>query len=187
MDDRSGHQAAFLDRDGTIIADRHYLNDPDAVELLPDAALAIQRLWREGIPSIVVTNQSGIARGKISLAQYGAVHARMIERLAAEGAQLLDTFSCPHAPEVTGPCDCRKPAAGLFQRAAALYRLDLTRCLYIGDKYRDIAAGCELGGRPMLVVSPETPAEDLARADAEKVPHATSLLNAVDRFLAVVA
>ncbi|HEY2066906.1 MAG TPA: HAD-IIIA family hydrolase [Gemmatimonadaceae bacterium] len=184
MDDRGGHQAAFLDRDGTIIIDRIYLNDPAGVQLLPDAALAIRRLWREGIPSIVVTNQSGIARGKISLAQYGAVHARMTELLAAEGAQLLDTFSCPHAPEVTGPCDCRKPATGLYERAAALYRLDLARCLYVGDKYRDVVGGRDFGGRAVLVVSPQTPAEDLAWADAEGVPHATSLLGAVDRLLA---
>ncbi|HEY2027292.1 MAG TPA: HAD family hydrolase [Gemmatimonadaceae bacterium] len=187
MDDRGGHQAAFLDRDGTIIIDRIYLNDPAGVELLPDAALAIRRLSREGIPSIVVTNQSGIARGKISLAQYGAVHARMIELLAAEGAEVLDTFSCPHAPEVTGPCECRKPATGLFERAAALYRLDLTRCLYIGDKSRDVVGGRDLGGRAMLVVSPMTPPEDLAWAESVGVPHASSLHSAVDRLLAVAS
>jgi phosphoglycolate phosphatase-like HAD superfamily hydrolase len=73
---------------------------------------------------------------------------------------------------------------GLYERAAALYRLDLARCLYVGDKRRDLIGGRDIGGRPMLVVSPMTPAEDLAWADAEGVPHATSLLSAVDRLLA---
>jgi histidinol-phosphate phosphatase family protein len=187
VDDRGGHRAAFIDRDGTLIVDRHYLADPDGVELLPDATRTVRRLWNAGLPTVVVTNQSGIARGMISLAQYAAVHARMVERLAAEGAELLDTFSCPHAPEVTGPCDCRKPGMGLFQRAAALYRLDLTRCLYIGDKYRDIAGGSALGAPSVLVVGPETPSEDVERATREGVPTAASLAAAVDLLLPVVA
>lgn len=183
MDDRGGHQAAFLDRDGTIIVDRHYLNDPDQVELLPHAADGIRRLVLEGIPVIVATNQSGIARGTVTLAQYAAVHARMLELLAAEGVQLLDTFSCPHHPDFTGPCACRKPGTWLFERAAALYRLDLARCLYVGDKFRDVQPARTLGGRGLLVVSADTPQEDVDRADREGVPRAATLLDGVLRLL----
>jgi histidinol-phosphate phosphatase family protein len=184
VDDRPGHRAALLDRDGTIIVDREYVNDPAAVELLPGAALAIRRLTAEGIPSIVCTNQSGIARGLISLAQYRAVHLRMLELLAAGGAELLDTFSCPHHPDFTGPCACRKPGTLLYERAAALHHLDLSRCLFAGDRYRDLAVGVKHGGRTVLISSPATPAVDRTRAEREGITTVGTLLEAVDAVLA---
>jgi histidinol-phosphate phosphatase family protein len=184
VDDRGGNRAAFLDRDGTIIVDRSFANDPDQVTLLPGAAEAIRRLAAAGIPSIVCTNQSGIARGLISLAQYRAVHERLAELLAAEGASLLDTFSCPHHPERTGPCDCRKPAAGLFVRAAALHRLALARCLFAGDRHRDVAAARTFGASAILVRSPVTSAEDAERALLEGASVADSLLDGVEGWLA---
>lgn len=184
MDDRRGHRAALLDRDGTIVVDRTYLNDPAEVALLPGAAEAIRRLASLGIPSIVCTNQSGIARGFITLEQYRAVYLRIQELLAAEGAELLDTFSCPHHPDVTGPCPCRKPGTGLYERAAALYKLDLSRCFYAGDKYRDLAAARVFGGQALLVLSPETPDADREWATAEGIPHASSLLEGVSHLFA---
>lgn len=187
MADGGRPQAAFLDRDGTIIVDHHYLNDPARVELLPGAAEAIRRLAEAGIPSIVCTNQSGIARGTITLEQYRAVRRRMAELLAAEGATLLDTFSCPHHPDVTGPCACRKPATGLYERAAALYRLELARCLYVGDRYRDVAAGFVFAGRSVIVESPVGLAEDRARAEREGMRVAPSLLEGVLPVLASLA
>lgn len=184
MDDRGGNRAAFLDRDGTIIVDRSFANDPDQVTLLPGAAEAIRRLAAAGIPSIVCTNQSGIARGLISLAQYRAVHLRLGELLAGEGASLLDTFSCPHHPELTGPCDCRKPATGLFERAAALHRLNLGRCLFAGDRYRDVAAARAFGGDASLVTSGVTSPEDVELATRAGATISGSLLEAVDVWLA---
>jgi histidinol-phosphate phosphatase family protein len=160
------------------------VRDPAGVTLLPGAAQAIRLLAQEGIPSIVCTNQSGIARGIISLEQYDAVRRRTAELLAAEGAELLDTLSCPHAPEVTGPCPCRKPATGLFERAAALYRLDLSRCLFAGDKYRDVAGATAFSGRGLLVTSADTPEADVARARAEGIELTGSLLEGVQRLLA---
>ena len=174
----------MLDRDGTIIVDHHYLNDPARVELLPGAAEAIRRLAAAGIPSIVCTNQSGIARGTISLEQYRAVRRRMEELLAAEGAVLLDTFSCPHHPEVTGPCPCRKPETGLYERAAALHRLDLSRCLYAGDRYRDVAACTVFHGRGIFVESRVSEAADRDRAVAEGMSVAPSLLEGIRPVLA---
>jgi D-glycero-D-manno-heptose 1,7-bisphosphate phosphatase len=184
MDDRGGHQAALLDRDGTIIVDTNYVRDPAGVTLLPGAAEAIRLLAQQGIPSIVCTNQSGIARGIISLEEYNAVRLRTAELLAAEGAELLDTFSCPHAPEITGPCPCRKPATGLFERAAALYRLDLARCVFVGDKYRDVAAATQFGGRGILVTSSGAAEADVAQARGEGIALAESLLEGVQRLLA---
>jgi D-glycero-D-manno-heptose 1,7-bisphosphate phosphatase len=176
-------QAALLDRDGTIIVDHHYLNDPAAVELLPGAAKAIRRLNEAGIPAIVCTNQSGIARGTISLEQYRAVRLRLTELLAAEGATLLDTFSCPHHPDITGPCACRKPATGLYERAAARYGLDLSRCFYAGDRYRDVAACTAFGGRGVFVESRVSLPEDRARAIAEGMTAAPSLLEGIQPVL----
>lgn len=184
MDDRDGNRAAFLDRDDTLVVDRHYMSDPDSLVLLPGAAEAIRRMAAAGIPSIICTNQSGIARGLISLAQHRAVHLRLLELLAAEGAELLDTFSCPHHPDFTGPCDCRKPETGLFERAAALHRLDLARCLFAGDRYRDVSAARTFGGRGLLVLSPSTPSGDAALAERDGIPCASSLLAGVNEFLA---
>ena len=177
----------MLDRDGTIIVDYHYLNDPAQVELLPGAAEAIRRLASAGIPSIVCTNQSGIARGSISLEQYRAVRLRMEELLHAEGAWLLDTFSCPHHPDVSGPCPCRKPLTGLYERAAALHHLDLSRCLYVGDRYRDVAACTIYGGRGIFVESRVSEIVDRDRAVAEGMPVASSLLEGIGALLAELA
>jgi len=183
MDDRGGGRAAFLDRDDTIVVDRHYMNDPDQLELLPGAARAIRELSAEGTPSILCTNQSGIARGTISLPQYRAVHLRLLQLLANEGATLLDTFSCPHHADFTGPCDCRKPGTALFERAARLHGLDLSRCLYIGDRHRDVAAALKFGGSGLLVISPSTPEADVALAGDEGVRLASSLLEGVRDLL----
>ena len=183
MADDGRPQAAFLDRDGTIIVDHHYLNDPAGVELLPGAAEAIRRLAAMGIPSIVCTNQSGIARGTISLTQYRAVRLRMEALLAAEGASLLDTLSCPHHPDVTGPCACRKPETGLYERAASLHHLDLARCLYAGDRYRDVAACTVFHGRGVFVESRVSHPDDRARAEAEGMSVARSLLEGVRPYL----
>lgn len=183
MDDRGGGRAAFLDRDDTLVVDRHYMNDPDQLELLPGAALAIRMLAAEGIPSILCTNQSGIARGMITLEQYRAVHLRLLQILANEGATLLDTFSCPHHPDFTGPCACRKPGTELYERAARLHGLDLSRCFYIGDKLRDVAPAATFGGRGLLVISPATPEEDIAVAERAGVRLASSLFEGVRDIL----
>jgi histidinol-phosphate phosphatase family protein len=185
MDDRGAGRVAFLDRDDTLVVDRHYMNDPGQLELMPGAALAIRELSAQGIPSILCTNQSGIARGMITLEQYRAVHLRLLQLLANEGATLLDTFSCPHHPDYTGPCACRKPGTGLFERAAKLYGLDLSRCLYIGDRHRDVAPAMTFGGRGLLVISPSTPEADVAAAEKEGVRLASSLLEGVRDLIAI--
>ncbi len=187
MDDRAGHIAALLDRDGTIIVDTDFVRDPEKIELLPGAAEAIRLLAQQGIPSIVFTNQSGIARGVISLEQYRAVRRRVGELLAAEGAELLDTFCCPHHPDFTGPCGCRKPGTELYERAAALHRLDLARCLFVGDKERDIVPAQRFGARAMLVTSNCTTEQDRTRARAGGVDVVSSLLEGVQRYLSSIA
>lgn len=184
MNERRARKAAMLDRDGTIIPDRVFTCEPDDVVLLPGAAAAIRQLAAAGYPSIVVTNQSGIARGLISLAQYHAVRRRLDELLTAEGAMLTDTFTCPHHPDFGTPCACRKPNTGLFERAALVHELDLSRCLYIGDKARDVTPALKFGGRGVLVQSRYTADEDVALADAASIRVVASLIEAVALLLA---
>jgi histidinol phosphatase-like enzyme len=152
----SSAKAAMLDRDGTIIPDRTYTNDPKDVTLIPGAADAIRLLAAHGYPSVVITNQSGIARGLVSLSQYHAVRMRLAELLAAEGASLLDTFSCPH---------------------------HLSRCLFIGDKARDLAPAVTFKARAALVHSTNTANVDVSFADSIAAPAFPTLLEAVTRLL----
>ena len=183
MADGRGRRAALLDRDGTIIVDEHYLADPDRVALLPGAADAIRLLASAGVPSIVCSNQSGIARGLITLEQYRIVRLRVGELLDAAGATLLDSFVCPHHEQFTGPCACRKPRTWLFERAASLYDLDLSRSMFAGDKHRDVAPALHFGAPGYLIRSPDTPEEHVARARADGADVVDSLLEASRRYL----
>jgi D-glycero-D-manno-heptose 1,7-bisphosphate phosphatase len=179
----AGRRAAFLDRDGTLIEDRHYLADPAGVSLMPGAAAAVRELNEAGMAVVVVTNQSGIARGHFSEADYERVRARVVELFAGAGARIDATYHCPHHPELTGPCACRKPGTLLYERAAAELGLDPARSLYVGDRWRDVAPALALGGVGVLVATPDTPAADVVRA-SEEARLATTLKAAVARFLA---
>ena len=183
MADGRRRRAALLDRDGTIIVDAHYLADPDQVALLPGAAEAIRLLAAAGVPSVVCSNQSGIARGLVTLEQYRAVRLRVVALLEAEGAELLDSFVCPHHEQFTGPCACRKPGTLLFERAAAVHGLDLSRSMFAGDKYRDVAPAAAFGAAAYLVRSADTPDAHVERAAAEGVEVLDSLLHAARRYL----
>jgi D-glycero-D-manno-heptose 1,7-bisphosphate phosphatase len=175
--------AALLDRDGTIISDEHYLADPARVALLPGAAEAIGLLARAGVPSVVCSNQSGIARGLVSLEQYRAVRLALGALLEQEGVALLDSFACPHLPQLTGQCACRKPGTLLFEQAASVHGLDLTRSMFAGDKHRDVAPAIHFGGAGYLIRSADTPATDIALAEKDGVPIVSSLLEAARHFL----
>ncbi|NNL30143.1 MAG: HAD-IIIA family hydrolase [Gemmatimonadetes bacterium] len=143
--------AVFLDRDGTIIAERSYLADPDGVELVPGSADAMRRLRQAGYVVVVVTNQSGIARGLYSEDDYRAVAERVEHVLAARNAGPHATYYCPHHPDVTGPCDCRKPDIGMHLRAARDLDLDLSGSYYVGDKASDVVPAITLEGQGILV------------------------------------
>lgn len=147
--------AAFLDRDGTITSDTGFVRDPASVVLLDGAAAAIARLRTAGFAVVVVTNQSGIARGIISWDDYHAVAARVERLLAAAGAGIDATYVCPHHPSITGPCDCRKPGLKHYREAAARLDLDLARSCWVGDRPSDLEPALALGGRGLLVETGE--------------------------------
>jgi histidinol-phosphate phosphatase family protein len=166
----SPRPAVFLDRDGTINVDTHYLRRPEDVQLIYGAAEAIARLNAAGIPVIVVSNQSGIGRGLLTHAEYEAVRSRIDELLASASARVDATYICPHAPsseDGAALCECRKPGTLLFRTAAAEHAIDLARSTFVGDRWRDVSPALELGARGILVPSPDTPPADLARARAE--------------------
>jgi D-glycero-D-manno-heptose 1,7-bisphosphate phosphatase len=154
--DESLRPAVFLDRDGTLIVDRHYLADPAGVQLLPGAGDAVARLNAAGLFVALTTNQSGIGRGYFSEADYRAVHARLVEALAAHGAR-LDAAYHASAYEDTDDADAdRKPGAGMFLRAAREHGLDLARSWWIGDRPRDVQPAGRFGARGLLICGPET-------------------------------
>jgi D-glycero-D-manno-heptose 1,7-bisphosphate phosphatase len=174
--------AAFLDRDGTLIEDAHYLSDVSRIHLLPGAADAVRRLNDAGVLAIVVTNQSGIAQGLITEAQYEATRDRLAELLRGAGARLDAQYHCPHYPSVSGACECRKPGTGLFRQAARDHQIALDRSLYVGDRRRDVEPGVTLGGCAVLVPSTESTTPEIMWASE----HATvdeSLQDAVTRYL----
>jgi histidinol-phosphate phosphatase family protein len=175
-------RAVFFDRDGTLIDDVNYIARPDQVRLRPGAARAVARVRAAGWAAIVVTNQSGIARGLLSEDDYRRVEARLAELLAAEGASLDASYFCPHLPEVTGPCDCRKPGVALYETAAAEHEIDLARSAYVGDRLRDIQAAKQFGGLGILVASRGTPLLEAQRARDDFTLN-TTLDAAVDRAL----
>jgi len=156
--------AAFLDRDGTLIEDRHYLADARDVMAIPRAVAAVRLLNARGVPVIVITNQSGIARGRFTSETYVTVERRVHEVFASQGASILATYHCPHGPD--DGCACRKPRVALYEQAAADHGLDLSISLFAGDRLRDVEPVSALGGTGVLVLSPHTPADerDAARA-----------------------
>jgi len=147
-----GRQGAiFLDRDGVINEEVGYLRRPEDFRLLPRAAAAIRLLRKHGWPVIVVTNQSGVARGFYSEADVAAIHERMRRDLARARTRVNAIYYCPHHPD--DGCDCRKPRTLLFQRAAADLDLDLAASYYVGDKLTDLLPGQALGGCTILVLT----------------------------------
>lgn len=135
----------FLDRDGTLLREVPYLADVDRTELLPGAAEALGMLQRKGLQLIVVSNQSGVARGLLDEGLLVAIQERIDTLLAPSGTRLDGYYHCPHHPSVGVPperrrCRCRKPLAGLLERAAEDFSVDWGRSVGVGDDVRDLQA-----------------------------------------------
>lgn len=166
--------AVLFDRDGTLIEDVPYNGDPARVRPVAGAAAALQRLRAAGIPTAVVSNQSGVARGLLTLEQVHAVNARVEQLIGPVGPW----FFCPHAPDEG--CACRKPAPGLVLRAAAALEVPAEECALVGDIAADVQAAEAVGARAVLVPTRETLRQEVAAAPEV----ASSLTEAVDLLLA---
>lgn len=151
MADPRPRPAVFVDRDGTVIRERDYLSDPGGVELVPGAVEALAAFRAAGYGVVIVTNQSGIARGLYDTAAYRRVEAEVERQLREGGVEVERSYHCPHHPDFTGPCECRKPAPGLFLQAADELDLDLERSIWVGDRLRDVEPARAFGGRGILV------------------------------------
>lgn len=165
---RARRPALVLDRDGTLIVNHHYNADPALIEFLPGALEAIRRARSAGFAVIVVSNQSGVARGLFSLQAAEQMNAALLEKLASAGAPVDGSYFCPHHPDHGGdasfrrPCRCRKPASGMIDEVAQRLSLDMGRLAVIGDSPDDLNLGLVLGAERHLLRSghgPETERE----------------------------
>jgi len=139
----------LLDRDGTIIVERHYLADPRQLEFLPGAIIGLQHMLTMGLGLVVVTNQSAVGRGFFEETQLELVHRHLRDLLKGEGIHLEGIYCCPHTPE--SHCACRKPCSGLAEQAAQELDFDLQASFVIGDKSADIELGRRVKATTFLV------------------------------------
>ncbi|WP_174296824.1 D-glycero-alpha-D-manno-heptose-1,7-bisphosphate 7-phosphatase [Sphingomonas bacterium] len=173
----SGDPVVFLDRDGTIIVERDYLSDPAGVALEVGAARGLRALSAAGFRLVVLTNQSGIARGYFDLAAAEAVNRRVADLLAGRGVAIDGWYVCPHAP--SDGCGCRKPRPGLAHRAAAELGLALAGSWVVGDKRSDVELADAIGASGILVASGHG-AQHVAWARAHGRPVVRDLAEAAD-------
>ena len=176
-------QAVFLDRDGTINEEVGYLDRMEKLQLIPGAAEAIRWINESGMKAVVVSNQSGVARGIFDELFVAEIHARLREMLLAEGASLDGIYYCPHHPmegrvEYLKICDCRKPAPGLLLRAVAELHIDPARSYMVGDTLKDIEAGGRAGAQGILVrtgygeeAAAELGPDEEPRRNGDMMPH----------------
>lgn len=160
--------AAFLDRDGVLNVDRGYVYDPDQFAWIAGAPEAVRLLNEAGYTVIVVTNQSGVARGYYDEAAVKALHAYMQDQLVAAGAHIDAFYYCPHHPdgvvkELTMICQCRKPGTGMLERAARDWPIDIGRSFLIGDKDADMAAAKAFNIRGVKFTSTSGPLDAVVR------------------------
>jgi D-glycero-D-manno-heptose 1,7-bisphosphate phosphatase len=184
--------AVFIDRDGTLTEEVGYVNHPRRIRLLPRSAEAIRRLNAAGIAAVVATNQAGLARGYFSAEVLRAVNDEMLRQLKEAGARLDGLYVCTHHPtEGAAPyrteCECRKPKAGMLERAARELGLDLGASTMIGDKASDLDCGRAVGARAVLVLTGYGLGDWEYRRQAFRVPPdhvAGDLLDAIEWVLA---
>jgi len=161
---RAGRAAILLDRDGVLIEDTGYPDDPEQIIVLPRVPEALRALQSEGFRLVVVTNQSGVARGKFTLERLDEIHDRLRSLLLAQGVELDALYYCPHhaggsVAAFTADCDHRKPQPGMLRTAALELGLDLDASWMIGDKESDVRAGHAAGCRSGRIGAGETAAE----------------------------
>jgi D-glycero-D-manno-heptose 1,7-bisphosphate phosphatase len=194
--ERPSRRAILLDRDGTLNQEVGYLRTVGDLRLFADVPAALRQINAAGWLAIVLTNQSGVARGLFPESVIGEIHAEMQRRLALSGAHVDAFYHCPHLPPAGAPdgelkpelaryrvaCDCRKPAPGLIWRAAREWNLDLARSVVIGDRYRDVEMGHRAGARGVLVLTGYGAEELRNRADWPRQPEfiAADLQSAVE-------
>jgi D-glycero-D-manno-heptose 1,7-bisphosphate phosphatase len=151
-----GQPAVFVDRDGTLIRDVGHLWRQDQVEILPRVPEALRLLRTCGFKLVVITNQSVVARGRLTEDQLTDIHQLLFARLAQLGGAVDGVYYCPHHPTAgsstyTGPCDCRKPNTGMIRRAAADLGLAVSRSYVVGDQLTDMELAARSGAKGIWI------------------------------------
>ncbi len=182
--------AVFLDRDGTINEEVEYLDNLADLKLIKGAAGGIRMLNRAGLPVVVITNQSGVARGFFSEEFVSLLHSELSRGLAERGARIDRWYFCPHHPEAGRPpyrkrCDCRKPGTALVERAARELEIDLERSWFVGDSLSDLQTAWRAGMKSVLVLTGHgrKTVEALSKKDLDRITHIAPDLPAACRWI----
>ena len=168
-------KAIFLDRDNTIIEDPGYINDPSQVKLLPGAVSALTDMKKMGYKLVIVSNQSGVARGIVTEEKLSQIHHRLVELLRNQGVMIDGIYYCPFHPDgviekYRRESELRKPSPGMLMLAAEEMDIDLSYSWMIGDSYRDVEAGKLAGCRTILINSPSNPTvKDYSDPEADSI------------------
>jgi UDP-glucose 4-epimerase len=178
---RSKKKAVFLDRDGTLNVDPGYLSDADQFELLPGVEDALARLSDAGYLLVVVSNQSGVGRGMITMPQLHAIHSKLDRLIGLKGVRIHSYALCVHHPDED--CDCRKPKPKLLEETAKRYGIDLSQSFMVGDKFSDVEAGRNAGVRESLLVETGYGAEEKKHLSSEESVFVADLAAAVAKIL----
>ena len=157
------NKAVFLDRDGTINVDKRYPHKIEDLEIIPGAIEGLKILQKSGYSLIIVTNQSGIGRGRYTEQDYFDFRDCLHRTLLKEGIEITAEYFCPHPPNED--CNCRKPKTGMLEKAAKDFALDLSECWMIGDRYTDILAGKKAGCRTIFVLTGKEYSGPIREAD----------------------
>jgi D-glycero-D-manno-heptose 1,7-bisphosphate phosphatase len=184
----AGVPAVFVDRDGTLNREVDYLRRVADLRLLPGTAAAIRALGDAGFAVVVVTNQSGVARGLLTPANLAAIHDTLVRRLARNGARLAGIYACPHHPTAGAPpfrrrCRCRKPAPGMVFRAARELALDLARSYCVGDGATDLGLAAAIGTRGVLVRTGHGRITEAARDPRHPIAHVAANFRAAAEWI----
>lgn len=184
------NKAVFLDRDGTINVEKHYLHKIEDFEFLPGAIEALKMLQNAGFLLIIITNQSGIGRGYYQEKDFVALNDWMLNYLEENGVHISKVYFCPHHPNAKldkyrAVCNCRKPATGLFEQAINEFSIDISKSWAIGDKLRDCAICGATACKGVLIENNET--EEVLRSvkngEMKDIFYAVSLKDAAQRIL----
>lgn len=184
------NKAIFLDRDGTINVEKHYLYKVEDFEFLPGVVEALKQLQRDGYMLIIITNQSGIARGYYTEADFQKLNDWMVTTLKEQGVMIAGVYYCPHLPDAEveayrKECSCRKPKLGMYQQAILDYNIQLSKSYAIGDKIRDCAICKDTVCRGFLIGQNEKVEviEKAMRGRIKNVSYATDLAAAAKEIL----
>lgn len=165
MPSKTTDKYIFLDRDNTIIEDKGYTHKIEHLKFLPGVVSGLKRLQNLGYKFIVISNQAGIARKYFSREDADRLNNELISRLSGHGIKIEKIYICPHHPDITGPCSCRKPSPGLALKAAKEFNINLSNSYFIGDKDSDIELGYNCKGTTILIKNDKYP--NTVKADME--------------------